>query len=54
MRNDTPYLRVATVTGAPPCGIIKVMSTMHSFQTDDARLRPVYDKVMAGERLNAR
>ncbi len=26
---------------------------MHSFQTDDARLGPIHDKVMAGERLSA-
>ena len=24
----------------------------HPFHTDDARLRPIYDKVMAGERLD--
>jgi len=28
------------------------VSMTHSFQTDDARLGPVHDKVMAGERLN--
>src|SRR5437763_5548205 len=26
--------------------------TTHSFSTDDARLRPIAEKVMAGERLN--
>ena len=30
------------------------MSTLHPFQTDDARLEPIHDKVMAGERLNDR
>ena len=30
-----------------------VMSSVHSFQTDDARLVPVHHKVIAGERLNA-
>jgi aminodeoxyfutalosine synthase len=29
-----------------------MMSTVHSFQTDDARLGPVHHKVIAGERLN--
>src|SRR6185295_617849 len=41
-----------SVRPTPRCGIIKVMSTVHSFQTDDARLGPVHNKVMAGERLN--
>src|ERR1700690_4418915 len=30
-----------------------MMSTVHSFQTDDARLQSVHHKVIAGERLNA-
>src|SRR5450755_1508240 len=29
-----------------------MMSSVHSFQTDDVRLAPVHDKVMAGARLN--
>ena len=32
--------RIRRVDFRPPCGIIKVMSTVHSFQTDDARLGP--------------
>src|ERR1041385_2750282 len=28
------------------------MSSMHPFQTDDARLKPIYEKVLQGERLN--
>ena len=43
------------------CDIIKRMSATHSnqsfqthaFQTDDPRLRPIYDKVLAGKRLDA-
>ncbi len=31
----------------------EVMSTVHSFQTDDARLGPVHAKIVAGERLDA-
>src|SRR2546422_1455570 len=44
-------------------GIIKAMSATrpfqthpfqtHAFQTDDPRLHPIYDQVLAGERLNA-
>ena len=37
----------------PPAVSSRVMSTVHSFQTDDARLGPVHDKVIAGERLSA-
>src|SRR3984893_8372044 len=29
------------------------MSAQHSFQTDDARLAPIWHKVLVGERLNA-
>jgi len=29
------------------------MSTVHPFQTDDARLRPIHAKVIAGERLSS-
>ena len=43
---------VSDPTPSTGCGIIKIMSTVHSFQTDDARLGPVNDKVIAGERLN--
>src|ERR1041384_1857934 len=28
------------------------MSSMHPFQTDDARLKPIYEKVLQAERLN--
>src|ERR1700752_3561907 len=28
------------------------MPNLHPFQTDDARLRPIHDKVMSGARLN--
>jgi len=28
------------------------MPNLHSFETDDARLRPIHDKVLAGERLS--
>jgi len=37
------------------CDIIEVMASafkQHAFQTDDPALRPIYDKVMAGVRLN--
>ena len=30
----------------------KVMPTVHPFQTDDARLRPIHEKVLARERLS--
>ena len=30
-----------------------VMSSLHSFQTDDPRLEPIHRKVITGERLNA-
>src|SRR5438067_3854570 len=35
------------------CGIIKLMASLHPFQTDDSRLKPVREKVLAGERLSA-
>ena len=36
----------------PTCGIIKRMAGIHSFQADDAALKPIYAKVQSGERLN--
>jgi len=44
-------LRLAVLS----CDIIEVMASafkQHAFQTDDPALRPIYDKVMAGVRLN--
>src|SRR5216110_1290826 len=35
------------------CGIIKLMASLHPFQTDDLRLKSVHEKVLAGERLSA-
>ena len=35
------------------CDIIKEMPQVHPFQTDDARLQPIAERVMAGERLSA-
>jgi len=29
------------------------MATVHSFQTDDPRLKPIADKVLSGQRLDA-
>ena len=33
--------------------MITAMPGLHPFQTDDARLQPIFDKVMAGKRLDA-
>jgi aminodeoxyfutalosine synthase len=43
------------VTRGPGYGIILVMAeaALHAFQTDDARLNPLCEKVLANERLNA-
>ena len=43
------------VTSAPGYGIILVMAeaTLHAFQTDDARLNPLCEKILANERLNS-
>jgi len=43
------------VTSAPGYGIILVMAeaALHAFQTDDARLNPLCEKILANERLNA-
>ena len=53
MHSDVPASLKITNRCDPlaPCGIIKQMAT-HAFQTDDARLHPIKDKVLGGERLN--
>ena len=33
--------------------MMNAMPGLHPFQTDDARLQPIFDKVMAGKRLDA-
>ena len=38
--------------GIGGCDIIEQMASPHPFQTDDARLHVIKDKVLAGERLN--
>ena len=38
--------------GTPPAVSSVLMSASHPFQTDDPRLVPIKDKVLAGERLN--
>jgi aminodeoxyfutalosine synthase len=39
------------VTRLTSCCIINLMAAAHAFQTDDPRLHPIRDKVLAGERL---
>jgi aminodeoxyfutalosine synthase len=43
------------VTSAPGYGIILMMAeaALHAFQTDDARLNPLCEKILANERLNS-
>jgi len=44
---------VSTVSATEQAGTAIAHGTRHDFQTDDARLLPIRDKILAGERLNA-
>jgi len=47
------YRRQPARRAPQSCSIINLMANAHPFQTDDPRLNPIADKVLAGERLSA-